>query len=142
MTGDSSLGYFRLPYAYSFCIKLWAGNWILNAVLPLKDTFTPEAERERMKKSNDRKSFLLTFVEWGAMQNSLACATLLLCKFTSMSEHKLKVTNTLEERISNMYFIPSLMLHKWKFCLNIFDVFLPFFVSFKKKSRCLSIYNL
>lgn len=33
-----------------------------------------------------------------AIQNSLVCATILFCKFTSMSQNKLKVTHILEEK--------------------------------------------
>lgn len=112
MTGDSSWGFCFLTYAYNFCIKLQAGNWILNAVLPLKDTYTPEAfwgrERENRPEQWQQKFspwlLVYTMKEWEAMQNALACAYYTYLQIYSLSQNKLKVTNTLAERISNVFY--------------------------------------
>lgn len=53
-------------YACNFCRKLWAGDWILKAVLPLTGTATVEALRERERKNkwgNDIWLFVYTMKE-------------------------------------------------------------------------------
>lgn len=77
-------------YACNFCRKLWAGDWILKAVLPLTGTATVEALREREKEQMGQwhLTFCLYYEGTRLYKTPLLVPIILLCTFTSMSQNK------------------------------------------------------